>query len=265
MPAIRLALLRQQAALLADYFFEPSAYVRSLHHLMEFYAEYARRQGYSGEPPPLIESYHVRPQVLRQVLIELDPYINESPIASLQLADSLWDEPYLEFRLLASGLIGRVRPLPSSEVVNRIQKWIETLPDRLIVEALLSDGCRRLRAEEPLAYLQMAEHWMNNGSLSIQQIGIQSLTAVVKDINFENLPTIFTLLDPLVQEVSPVLRPDVLDLLGQLAERSPHETAYFLRQNLNVQEHSDVPFLIRQSLEHFPEDIKENLLIEVRR
>ena len=76
--------------------------MRSLHHLLDFYADRARRPGQSGKPAPLIDAYKVHPPVLRHILQELIPLAAENPDAGLALCDALWEQPYLEFRLLAS-------------------------------------------------------------------------------------------------------------------------------------------------------------------
>ena len=65
MPAIQPARLKQQAVLLAQQFDNPVAYVRSLHHLLDFYADRAHRPGQSGKPAPLTSAYRVHPPVLR--------------------------------------------------------------------------------------------------------------------------------------------------------------------------------------------------------
>ena len=57
MPAIRPEILRRQSALLADEFYQPEVYLRSLHHLLDQYANRAYRSGQVGKPKPLLENY----------------------------------------------------------------------------------------------------------------------------------------------------------------------------------------------------------------
>jgi hypothetical protein len=59
MPAIQPARLRQQAALMVEHFDQPAAFVRSLHHLLEYYADRAHRPGQAGKPPALLAAYNV--------------------------------------------------------------------------------------------------------------------------------------------------------------------------------------------------------------
>ncbi len=264
MPAIQPALLRQQTALLAEQFYQPKAFVRSLHHLLEFYSDRARRPGQSGLPPPLLTSYHVRPPVLRQLLIELDPFAKNDPIETLKLCDALWEEPFLEFRRLAISLLGKVSVQPAGPVIQRLHAWMLSNPERRLVEALLHDGCSALRLEQINEYLGLIENWLNHPKTYFHQVGLQALLPLVRDLEFENLPVIFRMIQPFVWVISPSLRADIVEIVSALANRSPQETAYFLRQSLIYPDQRDIPFLIRQSSANFPDEIRQNLLNAVR-
>ena len=50
MPAIQPVRLKRQSALLVEQFNNPAAFIRSLHHLLEFYADRVHRPGQAGEP-----------------------------------------------------------------------------------------------------------------------------------------------------------------------------------------------------------------------
>jgi hypothetical protein len=55
-----------------------------------------------------------------------------------------------------------------------------------------------------------------------------------------------------------------LDVLIALARCSPRETAFFLRQSLELPNSPDTPWLIRQTARYFPADIQESLRAAVR-
>jgi len=71
-------------------------------------------------------------------------------------------------------------------------------------------------------------------------------------------------LSPFLRTAPLPIRPDVLDVVAGLARRSPRETAFMLRQNLEAPDNPDTSLLIRQSLPHFPKDIQESLRLAVR-
>lgn len=264
MPAIQPARLKQQAALLVEHFADPAAFVRSLHHLLDFYADRAHRPGQSGEPAPLLAAYNVRPPVLRQILQELAPLADQEPQLALALIDALWEQAYLEFRLLAASLLGQLPPAPAHPILSRAQSWIKADPQVRMVTAVLGQGLARLRRENPDELIRLVEDWLSNDDIFYQQSGLQALLPMINDLSFENLPLFFRLIYPFTRVAPPALRPDLLDVLGALARRSPQETAYLLRQNLDIPNNTDASWLIRQCLGDFPPEIRESLRMAVR-
>jgi hypothetical protein len=67
------------------------------------------------------------------------------------------------------------------------------------------------------------------------------------------------LLTPYVRVIHSRLRPALLSVLDALIERSPQETAYFLRQNLSTPESIDTPWVIRKLLRQFPREVQDSL------
>lgn len=252
MPAIQPALLRQQAALLVEHFADPPAYIRSLHYLLDFYADRARRPGQSGLPAPIISAYNVRPPVLRMILQELTPPASDEPENGLALCDALWAEPTLEFRLLAAMLLGQILPDPPERIITRLKTWLVPDLEFYLIEALMNHAFGRLRQEHPQAMIRLIQDWMESSKPLYQQLGLRALLPLVKNPQFENLPVFFRLVQPLALNVPPGLRPDLLDVLAALAHRSPQETAFFLRQILSFPDAADTAWLIRQLLNEFP-------------
>lgn len=264
MPAIQPARLKQQAALLAEHFDQPAAFVRSLHHLLEGYAERVARPGQSGGPAILLKTYRVRPPVLRQILIELTPLAKEQPEDGLQLCDALWEQPYLEFRTLASGLLGQIPIPPAEPVVDRLQIWIKPEIEPGLVDLLFTQGMEGLRHDQPVVLLHLIEGWLDSGNLFNQQIGLRALLPLIRYPDYENLPAIYSLIQPLIQSAPLALRPDLLDVLEALARRSPQEMAFMFRQSLSLPGSKNAAWLIRQSLSVFPASLEEMLRKELR-
>lgn len=265
MPAIQLPRLRIQAAGLAEKFSKPKAFVRGFHELCDIYAERTRRPGQTGEPPPLLMAYKVPAPVLRQVLKELSLDIYQDGEAALELAGTLWAEPCLEFRMLAASILGNVSPQPPERVIERFGNWAKPGTDDRLVSALVEVGLARLRRENPERYLEETKSWLASEEAFSQRLGLRALLSLVRSQEFENLPLAMRLLAPLVRSAPHRLRPDLLDVIRALAERSPGETAYFLRQNLSVK--SDNPGtaqIIRSGLRFFPPEDQAALRQAVR-
>jgi hypothetical protein len=260
MPAILLAKLKIQAANLAEKFDQPEKFVKELHALCDVYAERTRRPGQAGEPPPLLSTYKLPSPVLRQVLKEITPYLRSQRQAALRLADALWAEPFLEFRLLAASVLGSISPQPVETLLERVQAWtLPGLDDRLLT-ALISDGLARVRAEETALYLDLIKTWLESQDVFSQRLGLRALLFLLNSSSFENMPLAMRLLAPVLRAGHSRLKPDLLDVIQALALRSPRETAFFLRQNLAVKnDNPGTPWLIRNSLGCFPLEMQASL------
>jgi hypothetical protein len=264
MPAITLARLRQQAALVVGNFDQPAAFVRSLHHLLEFYADRTQRPGQAGEPPPLLEAYRVPPPVLRQILLELTPWAQEQPETALELCDALWAVEIVEFRLLAASLLGII-PTPSpAPILERVEGWCQAKAEERLIHALLHDGLSRLRKSAPEHLLNRVEIWLEDPDPFKQQLGLRSLVPILSAGNYQNLPVFFRLLSRIVRIVPARLRPDLQDAVRALARHSPKETAFFLRQMAESPNSPDAAWLIRHCLSEFPPEIQPALRAAAR-
>ena len=245
MPAIHPARLKQQAILVTQHFGDSAALVRSLHHLLDFYADRASRPSQAGSPAPLLPAYHVKPPVLRQVVLELAPFAQADPESGLVLCQAMWAQPYLEFRLMACSLLGELPPDPTERILAQVKTWAVRDTDVTLLDALARDGLKRVRKEQSAALVKATEGWLSEKELDARRMGLR-------------------LLLPYVRQAPGRLRPDILDVLAALAMRSPVETASYLRQALTLPDSPDTAWLIRQSASAFPPEIEERLRGSVR-
>jgi len=260
MPAIQLARLKIQSAELVSRFIDPTGFIRNLHELMDFYADRTRKPGQSRVPTALIKSYNVPRPVLRQIRIDLGPYVAENPEAALDLCDALWLEPYFEFRLLVADLLGMVPGDHQEQILERVTSWAVPGTEDRLLNALLGEGLTQVRKETPQRFSEQLEEWLAAEKNFSRRIGLKAMSISLANGDFENYPRLFRLLAPLVREVPIALRPDLLDVIQALAERSPHETAFFLRSNLSLMVDEAGPaWLIRNSVRYFPEDLQISL------
>jgi hypothetical protein len=264
MPAIQPALLKTQIAQIITYFDRPADFLRALVDMLEFYADRTLRPGGSGSPPPLIDAYHVPRQVMRQIQRELASKVAGNSSAALELADALWTQPWLEIRLLAIYLVGEVPPEPPERVLERVRSWEASCSEGRLVEALLDKGIARLRQESQPEYLSLLEDWIHASSLSTQQLALRAMRPLVSESEFDNLPLLFRWIAPLARESGAELGPDLIDVLRTLGERSPQETAYFLRQNLGASSSPEMAYLVRQVLPSLPKEMAADLRTTLR-
>jgi hypothetical protein len=229
MPAIDLARLKKQAAQLADLFNRPEEFVRALHGMLDYYVNRSLREVDSVAPSSVLETYRTPPVILKHIEIELAPLAAENPEQALDLADHLWDEGWLEMRLLAASLLGRLPPR-EERLLPRLTAWTMQVRDPSVRAALLTISLVRLRRETPEHFLVLVGEWLNPERSRMWSNGIQALLPLIQDHNFNNLPPVFNILTHVVEAAPGMLQNDFVDLFQSLYRASPTETIYFLRQ-----------------------------------
>ena len=257
MPAIQPARLKTQVAELSGSFHQPALFVRQLHALLALYADRTHRPGLSGAPAPLTPAYFVPPPVLRQVVIQLKPLVHSEAQPALALCDALWAESYFECRSLAAALLGQVSPYPPDAILGRLETWLEADLENTIVHLTVLQGSVRLRSENLPSLLKIIPDWLAKPAL--QQSALILLQTLAGESSFNNLALIYRQIIPLLRKVNPILRPDLLTLLEELAHSAPQELTYVLRQALEMADNPDTPSLIRQVMPSLPEELRQIL------
>jgi len=259
MPVIQPERLKQQAAELAQNFLDCDQFARSLDNLLNLYAERAVRPSQSGEPSPLLDKYGVPPPVLRYILLAVSPYVQAHPGAALALCDRLWQEPILEFRNLAIGILGKIPSNQAGQVVARVKNWAEQESERRLRSSLFEAGFSGVRKNNSELILTLAQDWLLDPGLDKQKLGLMALLSLASDLEFENLPIFFKFLTPIAINIQSELRPELLDIMLVLARRSPPETAYFIQELLLIPGCQTAGWLARQLMPHFPEVVAETV------
>jgi hypothetical protein len=259
MPAIQPARLRQQAVDLAATFDQPALFVRELQTLLDWYTDYSHRKARPGGQYPLVNSYKAHPQVMRYIWLELIPLINGQPDHVLTVCDALWAPSNLDLQLLAARMLGSLPATSPDPIVSRLQAWISPGLSRHLLDGLLQAGLTGLYRDAPEKLLELVSSWLGSADIILQQAGLRALLAMMGQSEVDNLPIVFRLLTPFLRIAPAPLRPDVLAVVSALAQASPSETAFLLRQNLTTPDNPDTPWLIRQVLSDFPRDIRNGL------
>jgi len=264
MPAIQPARLKRQTAQLTELFDQPELFLKTLHHLLNAYADHTHRPGMGGEPTPLIESYRLPRPVLREIIFELRPCSREKPQVALILCQRLWSEPILECRLIASAMLGQISTVPPEQVLKIVQVWLEIKPEDQIMQALLDQGLTSIRQTHMAMLIAMIKEWLSSTKPFFIRCGLWALFFIAIDPNFQNLPEVYHLLTPFIRSVPKELRPDILTIFQRLAHHVPQETAFLLRQNLSRSDSSDTAWVARQLIHDFPKTIQESLRESLR-
>jgi hypothetical protein len=257
MPAIDLARLKKQTAQLADLFDQPTVFLREHREILDFYVNHSlRSQGVA--PSSVLPTYRTPTVVLRQIETELGPVAERQPIQALELADALWDEGWLETRLLAAFLLGRIPP-QEERLLARLTAWTQAVRDPSVRAALLTTSLTRLRKETPDLFLILVKEWLHPARQRMWSNGIQALVPLISSPDFDNLPPIFEIIEPIIRAAPSTLQFDLQELIIMLYEASPDETTYFIQQILKSTKSPMLAVALRRMSPEFPAELQSNL------
>jgi hypothetical protein len=257
MPAIDLARLKKQTAQLSDLFDQPSAFLRELREILEFYVNRTLRSQ-SVAPSSVLPTYRTPAVVLRQIETELGPIAEQRPVQALELADALWDEGWLETKLLAAFLLGRLPP-QEERLLARLTAWTQAIRDPEVRAALLTTSLTRLRKETPELFLVLVKEWLHPARQRMWSNGVQALVPLISSSDFDNLPPIFEIVEPIIKAAPGTLQFDLQELIIALFEASPEETTYFLQQILK-ETRSPLPSIaLRRMSPELPQEFQASL------
>jgi hypothetical protein len=264
MPAAELSRLRAQINRLIEKFADPAGFRLALRDLLEQYANLAYRPGQVVQPQTLLPSYRIVPLVMQQLNLELGKTCQEQPEQALNVVEALWRDPYLEPRLLAATLLGAVPPSYGAAVIQKLRAWAVPGENFRMLDALFHNSTTGLRRSSPQLLLSLCEEWLNSSQPAIQALGIRALLPMIEDPAYENLPPVFRLLSSLVQSAPTALHNELQVALEALARRTPIETAFFLRQALNMAPGVGTARLIRRCLSLFGPEQQASLRAALR-
>jgi hypothetical protein len=270
MPAIHLPRLRKQVSELAKYCSEPPVFLDKLKDLFNYYGDRTLRPSQVAARPVSIQAANVPRPVLRQVVSELTPYATSTPHIILNLCRELWRYGWLEHRMLACQLAGKLPNDHAEDIVFMIETWCYENHEESLVDAMATSSLIALHKDNSDLLISKALEWITHPAggtpqiaaaviLNFQKLGLRSLAPLIDDPEYENLPKIFKTMKPILQAPPKILRPDLLNLLRILGRRSPQETTFFLRSLLNESPTATLQWLARRVINILPEDLQSRL------
>ena len=263
MPAIDLARLKKQTAHLADLFSQPNDFLREHREILDHYVNRTlRSQGVA--PSSVLPTYRTPVVVLRQIETELGPLAEKQPIQALELADALWDEGWLETRLLAAFLLGRIPP-QEERLLARLTAWTQAVRDPSVRAALLTTSLTRLRKETPDLFLILVKEWLYPTRQKMWSNGVQALVPLISSPDFDNLPPVFEIVEPILKAAPAALQFDLQELIIALYKASPDETLYFIQQTLKGTKSPLLVVSLRRMSLDLPGELQANLREMIRK
>ena len=258
MPAIDLVRLRKQANRLADFFFLPDEFMKHLREMLEFYVNHTLRTKENIAPGSNLKTYRTPAAVVTQIENELRALAEANPEYALALADILWDEGALETRLLAAFLLGHIPP-QEERLLPRLAAWTQQMRDPHVRSALLSTSLTRMRRETPNQFLALVREYLHPERSLTWSNGIQALLPMIADTAYANLPPIFDIVEPIIEEAPSTLQADLTDLIINLYRASAYETVFLLKQVLTHSQNPMTAVTLRRISSSFPPPLQIEL------
>ena len=259
MPAIQPAKLKIQIAELIGIYHQPDKFLTQLTDFLELYSDRTRRQGVVVTSSSLLNSLGIPKPVLHNLHNNLINIAEENPETTLVICDSLWEKPYIEFRLIAAQLLGCLPSSNKNQVLDRINKWKSGEFDDMLARIILEKGLFTLIKDIPDELISISENWIISNDPKEKQFGVLLLEILVKNENFYNLPLVFRLINPLIRNSPQETRFLIPSFISTLIAKDPQETAYILKSALQASENRDISWIIRKTIAKFPKDIQLSL------
>ena len=263
MPTIDLAKLKKQAAQLADLFDQPAAFICELNEMLNLYVNHSLRTRDAVAPSSVLPTYRTPSVILRRIESELSPLATKNADQDLELADELWDAGYLETHLLAAFLLGHISP-KEDRLLARLTAWTQKVRDPNVRTTLLTNSLARLRKETPEQFLSLVTEWFYPHRQQFWSNGLQALLPLIKNPEFENIPSIFDIVEPIIQAAPTILQSDIENIIIALYQASPTETNYFIKNILEKSENPQTTVTLRRISPSFPKALQSNLREQLR-
>ncbi len=259
MPAVNPTRLSFQVADLMESFHSPEEFHKKIRDLFSRYANRTLRHGELSKMASLMPMYHLPDPVMRQLRSELNPIISREPGAALNLADSLWQDEVFEVRQVAVHILGHAGVTEPDPLISRLEKWLSPDLEPALKEAVLFSGTQRLQSKFPQHWETWIESLLARANPAWIGMGLMGLRAGLGTSTSQKLPIVFRIISPFIRDPKPGMLHEINRVIKALAEQSPTETAYFLKQTISLSDSPKTIHLVRQCLPFFSEEIRKEL------
>ena len=259
MAAIDLTRLKQQIAGLVDSYLDPPVFQARLHALLDCYHRYSHRKQRDSIPSTFMRVYDLPPQVIPQIEAGLKALPAANPSATFALADHLWQDDYFEARDLAAFLLGKLPVTEEDALLEWIFARLQEPLDRAVAQALLSKASATIQAQHPQGWDNLIWRLLQEPDTRLNNFGLSALIQSIPQKSLAEFPTIYRSIRPFLQASSDDLEVNLSRVVALLAQRSPEETAYLLKEVLADTSGRTLERRVRSYLGFFEDDLKAGL------
>lgn len=229
MPAIQIERLNEQIRSILDSKLPADLFLESLRTFMEVHENRAFRPGLEVQNAQPIDSYQLSPVIKQQLQLHIIQLSKSSPDLTIEYADLMWKEPYIEMKEIAALIIGALPITYSAAAFERITNWGENENEVVVRKILFDKGTSTLRQHNINEWIEKIKIWLESGNNSKITAGLLAVQVIINDPKFENLPVIFNMVHPLFNIQNEPAMNALLGVIRILSLRSPQETFHLLR------------------------------------
>lgn len=226
MQSVKLSRLKSQLNALAVHFSEPELFQGAATSLFEMY-ENKRISTNQWSGRTQLSFYGIPESVMAELETKFAALSREFPQEAIANADFLWTAPYYEPKKIAIVILSKLDAAYVNEFIKRIQSWISPALEDILVTDLISSINDKTEISHSKEWLLMVKTLLDSHEPKSVELGLISLKATLSQ-PFQNLPGIFSLVTPILQNPNRASQKELVDVIKALINQSEAETASFL-------------------------------------
>ncbi len=227
MPAVELTVLNSRLQPLQLYRSDPKVYLHKLEDLLGMYSSEKTKQGDNIPIHTLLPRINVPDLVLEKIVETFPTLAQDFTENAITILDALWVREELEFKLLALNLLLCLPSSKTDEINRRLPLWITSTDEEILHSVILTQIPFSRKETSPSMQL-FIERMINTGDPELRRLAFRTLSKVIEQKKFFNLPWVFNLITPFVEEASIKSYGQLNPLMSALIKKSEIETAAFL-------------------------------------
>ena len=263
MAAIDLTRLNKQIDELALLVEDPRAFIEELHRLLSFYHRYSHRR-HQNRQISFLKNYDMPEKVLSHIEARLKPLSLNQPDQVFELVNQLWLDPYYEARELASSMLGNLPISYKDQVLITIETWLAEPLDQSLSEAVLEKAGLRLQAESSEDWEKLINRLLEAPKIQSKRLGLLALSKLIAASTVDRLPLYLRWVREFLISPDASVDKALERVVEALAEKSPQESAYLLREVLMDSNDAAVGRRMRHYLPFFEEEPQQRILKAIK-
>ena len=201
MSAVDLSILNNRIQSLQLYRSDPEIYLHKLEDLLNLYSTEKIKLGETIALQTLLPQKNVPNLVLEKVVETFPSLTQDFPENVIFIIDLLWKREELEFKLLAIRLLLCLPAERTDEISKRLPQWIASTDEEILHQAILTQLPLSHKNTSPNIQ-SFIERLIQTEDAELRRLAFCTLARVIEQKYFFDLPWVFSLLTPFLEDAS---------------------------------------------------------------